>query len=271
MKRIVTLLATLLLTLGMLGMPALAGEGVTPSTNADNKTAGWAHFEVLEKTPTSVKVEFVSTRSFASCFEYRIDGAETTDTRDNFNDDIDDGLWPFTCVNDSSTTHTLEGVDEFVEIRMVFGAERDERFDWTKVHIAGITSPSDGDTIEVHETLELAATDRDAASGGVQWAVRADGSGAGQGTVAGNVDGYSDGSTWAGGEFSASLDISAWEPGEYYFVFNPRAGDRYVVTFYVAETTLVKDLCKDGGWQDNFPDGTYRNQGQCVSESARNR
>jgi len=27
----------------------------------------------------------------------------------------------------------------------------------------------------------------------------------------------------------------------------------------------TKDQCKNGGWQSNFPAGTFKNQGDCVS------
>ncbi len=37
--------------------------------------------------------------------------------------------------NNSTETLTLSAL-EYVEIRMVFGGERDERFDWTRVDVA---------------------------------------------------------------------------------------------------------------------------------------
>ncbi len=107
---------------------------VTPSTNDENRTEGWAHFNVTDTRVGKVDIEFVSTRNFASCFEYRSDGEDTTDPRDNFNSDIEDGLWPFVCVNNETVTKTLSA-REYVEIRMVFGAEGDERFDWTRVDV----------------------------------------------------------------------------------------------------------------------------------------
>ena len=57
---------------------------------------------------------------------------KTSDT--NYNPAVTDGLYPFICVNDSTDTMTLTA-DEYVEIRMVFGAESDERFDWTRVEV----------------------------------------------------------------------------------------------------------------------------------------
>jgi hypothetical protein len=123
--------------LSTMGMAFGAVDAVTPSTNDENRTKGWAHFNVIETRVGEVDIEFVSTRNFLSCFEYRSDGEDTTDPRDNFNTDIEDGLWPFLCVNNGTETLTLSAL-EYVEIRMVFGAERDERFDWTRIEVAPV-------------------------------------------------------------------------------------------------------------------------------------
>lgn len=106
---------------------------VTPSTNEQNRTEGWAHFNVLDTRVGKVDVEFVSTRNFASCFEYRSDG-EGPESPNNYNGDIEDGLWQYVCVSNSTETLTLSAW-EYVEIRMVFGAEGDERFDWTRIDV----------------------------------------------------------------------------------------------------------------------------------------
>lgn len=111
-------------------------DDVTPSTNEENRAEGWAHFNVIETRVGEVDIEFVSTRSFLSCFEYRSDG-EGPVSSDNPNPDIEDGLWPFVCVNNSTETLTLSAL-EYVEIRMVFGAEGDERFDWTGVDVTPV-------------------------------------------------------------------------------------------------------------------------------------
>jgi hypothetical protein len=109
---------------------------VTPSTNAQNEENGWAH--VLWNSDDAgvgeAPLKFVSTRGFLSCFEFRIDDAETTDPRDNFNTDINDGLWPFQCVSDEAVEETFMA-ESHVDIRMVFGAETDERFDWTRFYV----------------------------------------------------------------------------------------------------------------------------------------
>jgi hypothetical protein len=122
------------LILSTMGVAFGAVDEVTPSSNDENRTKGWAHFKVVDARVGAVEIEFVSTRNFPSCFEYRSDGEDTTDPRENFNTDIDVGLWPFVCVTDSTATRTLSALG-YVEIRMVFGAESDERFDWTRVDV----------------------------------------------------------------------------------------------------------------------------------------
>jgi hypothetical protein len=62
------------------------------------------------------------------------------DPRDNFNPDIEDEVWPYQCVNNSTETLTLSAF-EYVEIRMVFSGERDERFDWTRVDVEPFREP----------------------------------------------------------------------------------------------------------------------------------
>lgn len=111
----------------------VAADVAMPSTNEANRTNGWAHVNVVSVDPGALTLEFVSTRAFASCFEYRVDGSGPTSPT-NFNTDIHDGLWPFTCVNNSTALLTLRAA-ALVEVRMVFGAERDERFDWTPFHV----------------------------------------------------------------------------------------------------------------------------------------
>lgn len=105
-----------------------------PSTNDENRTNGWAHVNELAVDIGEITLEFVSTRSFASCFEYRTDGDESQATDDtNFNPNAHD-LYPFICVNNNTVVETFEA-NEYIEVRMVFGAEADERFDWTRFDV----------------------------------------------------------------------------------------------------------------------------------------
>lgn len=126
--------AALVVALVPWGTAGAVQNSITPSTNDLNRTNGWAHVNEVGGGPGYIDLEFVSTRGFLSCFEYRSDGAPTTDPRDNFNPAITDGLWPFVCVNNSTENRTLEA-SQYVEIRMVFGAESDERFDWTRFDV----------------------------------------------------------------------------------------------------------------------------------------
>jgi hypothetical protein len=123
------------------GSPQFQGTGealhgtntVTPSTNEANEEKGWAHVLYVGNDIGQVTLEFISKRNFASCFEYRVDDAAPTGNP-NFNTDVTDGLWPYYCVNNSSRTETINA-QQYVDIRMVFGAETDERFDWTRFYV----------------------------------------------------------------------------------------------------------------------------------------
>jgi hypothetical protein len=144
MKRLLAFALSLGLVIGAAVPVAAEVNAVTPSTNAENQTKGWAHFLPVNVGIGEVIVDFVSTRSFASCFEYRSDGDTSQKiAEDNYNTAITDGLYPFTCVNNSQVRKSLYA-DEYVEIRMVFGAERDERFDWTRLDVGTKTSCKNG-------------------------------------------------------------------------------------------------------------------------------
>jgi hypothetical protein len=81
---------------------------------------GWAHVDV---TPAigSVTATFTSTRAFLSCFEYRTDG-NVPDQKlnanggNNYNTLVLDGLWPYTCKNNSSSSLNIPATG-YVEIR----------------------------------------------------------------------------------------------------------------------------------------------------------
>ena len=138
---------------------------VTPSTNEQNKENGWAYFNVSydDVDVGEVKITFVQPRDFYACFEYRTDGDTSQKIREeNYNTDITDGLYPYICLHPPETEHSetiVLSANEYVEIRMVFGAERDERFDWTKVDVLG-TKIQEGEpfTIDAGETLTFGIT-----------------------------------------------------------------------------------------------------------------
>jgi hypothetical protein len=121
---------------------ALASDA-TPSTNDQNREKGWAHVNEIDVGIGTVLLDFISTRNFYSCFEYRPDGDESQRMLDddgipraNFNLEITDGLYPFFCLSNETRAEVLFA-SQYVEVRMVFGAEKDERFDWTRFDVAG--------------------------------------------------------------------------------------------------------------------------------------
>ena len=137
------------LSLGLvaaLAVPAAAEVNtVTPSTNDINITNNWAHYDVLNTGFGEVTVEFVQPRNFYACFEWRIDGdTSPADGTTNYNTDITDGLYPFKCLSTIDASEKTLYADQYVEIRMVFGAERKERFDWTRLDVSTKSSCKDG-------------------------------------------------------------------------------------------------------------------------------
>ncbi len=267
MKKITLGLASLALVFGLIGLVGAEQNAVTPSTNDINRENNWAHVNQLSIDIGTTDLEFVSTRSFLSCFEYRTDGdtSQALETA-NPNTSIDD-RYPHLCVNNSTTTQTFTA-DEYVEIRMVFGAERDERFDWTRFDILPepgvIVSPEADEEITQGNPLSLEAKDIGAKNGNVQWAVRFNTCTANTNTIAGNVDGFNTPYQWLNGIFTASLDTTNFDLGEYCFVFNPNQGDRLTQLFeIVAPDTInleTKEQCMKGGWEAFG----FRNQGQCI-------
>lgn len=109
----------------------------------------------------------------------------------------------------------------------------------------GILAPDSGEVV-YQNTLELRGIDSAAQDNDARWAVRDGTCAGGIGTVAGNVDGFSDAFIWDSGHFSASVDISMLPAGEYCFVLNtrqgPEEGSRLTRNFFV-----VADFAKVGG------------------------
>lgn len=86
-----------------------------------------------------------------------------------------------------------------------------------------ITNPAVDNDIVPRELFDFTAeyNDDDEIVDTIQWAIRAGTCSAGTGTVAGNVDGFTDSSTFATTTFTAALDTSSWAAGNYCFVVNP--------------------------------------------------
>jgi hypothetical protein len=162
------------LTLALAAIPlSVAAEvnAVTPSTNDINRDNGWAHVNQLDVGVGYVELEFVQPRGFAACFEYRTDGDTSQATGNpNFNPGVTDGLYPFVCENSSTSSKTLNATD-YVEVRMVFGAEGDERFDWTRFDVLPppLATQESVDAIETKaDFLEMKADALAGEVGGVQ-------------------------------------------------------------------------------------------------------
>ncbi|MEX0918467.1 MAG: hypothetical protein WDZ85_00645 [Candidatus Paceibacterota bacterium] len=280
MRKILLSLMSLVLVFGLANVVGADVNAVTPSTNDINRTNGWAHVNQVSVGVGTTNLEFVSTRSFWSCFEYRTDGDTSqileTNGGDNYNPAVTDGLYPYVCVNNETKTKTIEA-NEYVEVRMVFGAETDERFDWTRFDVlyprsAEITAPEPAENVSGMVNFEAYLDDDDEDS--IQWAVREGTCAAGINTVFGNVDGKSDVATidtsdLSNQTFSFTGDMSTMTPGEYCFIYNPKedSGEsniRKTVEFNLIEPLTEISQCKKDGWM-TFNNPPFKNQGDCVS------
>lgn len=103
MKKMIFGVVSLALVFVLSSVVSAEINSVTPSTNDINRGNGWAHVNQLVKEVGSTDLEFVSTRSFWSCFEYRTDGDTSQKIGDtNYNANVTDGLYPYFCLNNSS-------------------------------------------------------------------------------------------------------------------------------------------------------------------------
>ncbi|MFH1582432.1 MAG: hypothetical protein ABIA08_01600 [bacterium] len=281
MKKTILGIVSLALVIGLAGIVSADVNAVTPSTNDINRTNGWAHVDQLSKGVGTTDLQFISTRAFWSCFEYRTDGDTSQKIGDtNYNTDITDGLYPYYCQSNNDRTKTITA-NEYVEVRMVFGAETDERFDWTRFDVlyprtAEITSPTSGQ--DVYGTVDFTAFLNDDDADSVQWAVRQGTCAAGTNTVFGNVDGHSDIATidtsdLSNQTFSFTGDMSSLPLGMYCFIYNPvedsgESNIRETMEFNLIEPPvgppIDKNECKKDGWM-SFNNPTFKNQGDCVS------
>jgi len=143
----------------MIGVVSAEVNPVTPSTNDINRTNEWAHVNQLTVGVGETDLQFVSTRGFWSCFEYRTDGDTSQKIGDtNYNVLVTDGLYPYFCENNSTSVHTIYA-NEYVEVRMVFGAETDERFDWTRFDVEALPVAEEKDQCKDDGWKELYRSD----------------------------------------------------------------------------------------------------------------
>lgn len=133
---------------GYMGNPVGTVDSVTPSTNQINYDTGYAYVQLVAASLGQVELKFVTPNNWYSCFEYRSDDEAPTSSENggnNYNTDVTDGLWNYTCVHGGTSatpavaTETISASDH-VDVRMVFGAETDERFDWTRFYPLTLSS-----------------------------------------------------------------------------------------------------------------------------------
>ncbi len=120
-----------------------AVNSVTPSTNDLNRANGMADFTGVANHG-SATLTFTTTNWWYSCFEYRADGDTSQilaeNGGNNYNALVTDGLYPYTCLHGGKTSVPVTATvtvaaNVYVEVRMVFGGETDERFDWTRFDV----------------------------------------------------------------------------------------------------------------------------------------
>ncbi len=278
---------SLVLIFGFAGVANAAlypSNEVTPSTNDINRTNGWAHVNQISVGIGEVTLEFVQPRNFYAGFEYRTDGDTSQVINEvhwlEFYGVVPAGalqLYPsFDLATAGTQTHTIYA-NEYVEVRMMFGAEGDERFDWTRfdvlpvpfVRSATITSPLAGE--EVFGTVSFDATLTDEGEDdNVQWAVRKGTCAANTNTVLGNVDGFSSPFTWDHINFHALAATSFWVPGNYCFVFNPTesVGDTAIreTREFVIKDTIAPLVTIESPSEGNVVSGTVEIHGTVVED-----
>lgn len=133
-----------------------------------------------------------------------------------------------------------------------------------------ITAPEMDEVVSGEYTFTAEYTDEDG-DDTVQWAVRAGSCEPGAETLFGNVADLETPYEWDGEMFSATIDTSSLEAGDYCFVVNPTEDDgdtdlRAAVMFTVDEEVeeptdpMDKNECKAGGYEAFG----FKNQGQCI-------
>lgn len=88
---------------------------------------------VVNAKGDSITLRFSNPNNYWVCWEYRTDGDTSEVIGSNFNSAYSD-LYPYVCLANDSTEVTIP-VDQYVEVRSVFGAERDHDFDWVKFEL----------------------------------------------------------------------------------------------------------------------------------------
>jgi hypothetical protein len=113
---------------------------VFPSTNEENIDLGWANvtWNSDDAGVGQAPLMFLQPRSFWACFEIRIDDAAPA-SGVNPNTNVADGMWDYRCVHGEGIAETFTAISH-VDVRMAFGGEGDERFDWTRFYVMSVQS-----------------------------------------------------------------------------------------------------------------------------------
>ena len=99
---------------------------------ADVLDAAGRSFYTAATNGATTTLTFHGKRNFLSCFEYRVNGSLPTVAGANPNTNLPDGRWAFRCVAANATaTSSVDITDaDLIEVRLAFGAESNERFNW---------------------------------------------------------------------------------------------------------------------------------------------
>ena len=149
-----------------------------------------------------------------------------------------------------------------------FDSEGNWRYSYIDVEVVDIeatleiTGPTDGQILAPDQVTQVTAEyiDDDKTEDQFAWAIRSAGQcDSGESTVAGNVNGFSDPYVFSTstGSFSAVVDASDWEDGDYCLIINPleQVGEDNLRS--TAIFTLETPLYRIGGykWEDENGDG----------------
>lgn len=127
-RRLQAALVVVIVAFGVVTSPALAA-GEPTSVEAIDVGVGY------------VTLQFTNPNDFRACFEYRSDGDTSQATGEANPNTAYTDLYPSFCLIDEATTQTFHAAS-YVEVRSVFGAERDIDFDWTAFEV--LPEPPDG-------------------------------------------------------------------------------------------------------------------------------
>jgi hypothetical protein len=111
---------------------AYTAANPTYTTNDLNRANHGPHVDLVRNTGQKLTLVFVNPNPYSACFEYRTDGDPGQIIGVNYNTAITDGLYPFVCLKKAGTRTMVIKVTQYLEVRSVFGAERDWDFDWTR-------------------------------------------------------------------------------------------------------------------------------------------